>query len=59
MDEESHSELEEKIDSEVVEAYKEAVKFGDLANGPYPQQILSSLKFTKKFHGIYKNNMMR
>ena len=24
------------IDSEVVEAYKEAVKFGDLANGPFP-----------------------
>ncbi len=34
--EERHSELEERIDSEVVEAYKEAVKFGDLANGPYP-----------------------
>ena len=34
--EENHTELEEKIDSEVVEAYKEAVKFGDLANGPYP-----------------------
>ena len=31
-----HTELEEMIDSEVVEAYKEAVKFGDLANGPYP-----------------------
>ena len=34
--EEQHSELEERIDSEVVGAYKEAVKFGDLANGPYP-----------------------
>ena len=34
--EENHTELEEMIDSEVVEAYKEAVKFGDLANGPYP-----------------------
>ena len=34
--EEQHSELESRIDSEVVEAYKEAVKFGDLANGPYP-----------------------
>ena len=34
--EEQHKELEERIDSEVVDAYKEAVKFGDLANGPYP-----------------------
>ena len=31
-----HKELEERIDGEVVDAYKEAVKFGDLANGPYP-----------------------
>ena len=31
-----HSELIEKIDSEVIDAYKEAVKYGDLANGPYP-----------------------
>ncbi len=31
-----HKELEERIDREVVDAYKEAVKFGDLANGPYP-----------------------
>ena len=28
-----HKELEEKLDSEVMD---EAVKFGDLANGPYP-----------------------
>ena len=34
--EEMHKELEEKLDSEVMDAYKEAVKFGDLANGPYP-----------------------
>ena len=34
--EELHKELEERIDSEVIDAYKEAVKFGDLANGPYP-----------------------
>jgi 2-oxoisovalerate dehydrogenase E1 component alpha subunit len=33
---EQHDSLEEKIDSEVMNAYKEAVKFGDLANGPYP-----------------------
>ena len=31
-----HKELSEKIDTEVMSAYKEAVKFGDLANGPYP-----------------------
>jgi len=31
-----HLELIQKIDSEVVDAYKEAVKYGDLANGPYP-----------------------
>lgn len=31
-----HKELEERIDREVINAYKEAVKFGDLANGPYP-----------------------
>jgi 2-oxoisovalerate dehydrogenase E1 component alpha subunit len=29
-------ELEGRIDGEVMGAYKEAVKFGDLANGPYP-----------------------
>ena len=34
--EDQHKELEERIDGEVIEAYKEAVKFGDLANGPYP-----------------------
>ena len=34
--EDRHKELEERIDTEVVDAYKEAVKFGDLANGPYP-----------------------
>ncbi|MDP6328933.1 MAG: thiamine pyrophosphate-dependent dehydrogenase E1 component subunit alpha, partial [Candidatus Thalassarchaeaceae archaeon] len=34
--EKKHQELEERIDAEVMDAYKEAVKFGDLANGPYP-----------------------
>ncbi|MDP7002887.1 MAG: thiamine pyrophosphate-dependent dehydrogenase E1 component subunit alpha [Candidatus Thalassarchaeaceae archaeon] len=34
--EQKHSELEKRLDSEVTDAYKEAVKFGDLANGPYP-----------------------
>ncbi|HIE64163.1 MAG: 3-methyl-2-oxobutanoate dehydrogenase (2-methylpropanoyl-transferring) subunit alpha [Methanobacteriota archaeon] len=33
---EQQNSLEEKIDSEVMSAYKEAIKFGDLANGPYP-----------------------
>ena len=35
-DEKRDTELREKIDSEVMTAYKEAVKFGDLANGPFP-----------------------
>jgi 2-oxoisovalerate dehydrogenase E1 component alpha subunit len=34
--EKKHQELEGRIDAEVMDAYKEAVKFGDLANGPYP-----------------------
>ena len=47
-DEELHSALEERIDSEVIEAYKEAVKYGDLANGPYPD---SDTIFTKIYLG--------
>ena len=35
-DEERHEEMTNKIDQEVVAAYKEAVKYGDLANGPFP-----------------------
>ena len=31
------TELEKRIDAEVMDAYKEAVKFGDLANGPHPE----------------------
>ncbi len=34
--EEKQTELENRIDEEVTFAYKEAIKFGDLANGPYP-----------------------
>ena len=34
--EDEHTELEERVDTEVIDAYREAVKFGDLANGPYP-----------------------
>ena len=34
--EDQHKAMEESIDEEVMKAYKEAVKFGDLAEGPYP-----------------------
>ena len=34
--EEKQEELETRIDSEVMVAYKEAVKYGDLDNGPHP-----------------------
>ena len=34
--EKKQDDLEKRIDEEVTNAYKEAVKFGDLANGPYP-----------------------
>ena len=34
--EEKHTELEKRIDEEVMSAYKEAVSHGDLATGPYP-----------------------
>ena len=33
---EQQDELYERVDGEVMGAYKEAVEFGDLANGPYP-----------------------
>ena len=33
---ERQTEMEERIDGEVMAAYKEAVTHGDLANGPYP-----------------------
>ena len=41
--------LEEKIDQEVVSAYKEAVKYGDLANGPYPS---SDTIFTEVYESV-------
>ena len=47
--EEQQNELEEGIDSEVMAAYKEAVKFGDLANGPYPS---SDSIFTEVYEDI-------
>ena len=34
--EDQHAELEERLDAEVMAAYKEAVTHGDLASGPFP-----------------------
>jgi 2-oxoisovalerate dehydrogenase E1 component alpha subunit len=50
--EEKHLELEKKLDSEVMDAYKEAVKFGDLANGPYPSSdsIFTEVYETPPWH---------
>ena len=50
--EEEHLELEERLDSEVMGAYKEAVKFGDLANGPYPSSdaIFTEVYETPPWH---------
>ena len=50
--EKMHKELEERIDSEVMDAYKEAVKFGDLANGPYPSSdaIFTEVYETPPWH---------
>ena len=47
--EEKHRDLEERIDSEVMAAYKEAVKFGDLAEGPYPS---SDTIFTEVYSDV-------
>ena len=33
---EKQESMEARIDEEVMQAYKEAVKYGDLAEGPYP-----------------------
>ena len=46
---ERQDELESRMDSEVVDAYKEAVKYGDLANGPYPS---SDTIFTEVYEEI-------
>ncbi|MBD26145.1 MAG: 3-methyl-2-oxobutanoate dehydrogenase (2-methylpropanoyl-transferring) subunit alpha [Acidimicrobiaceae bacterium] len=50
--EKDHDELSEKLDSEVMGAYKEAVKFGDLANGPYPSSdaIFTEVYETPPWH---------
>ncbi|MDP6869448.1 MAG: thiamine pyrophosphate-dependent dehydrogenase E1 component subunit alpha [Candidatus Poseidoniaceae archaeon] len=47
--EEKDAELVEKIDSEVMAAYKEACTYGDLASGPYPP---SSTIFTEVYENV-------
>jgi len=47
--EDAHTEMTERIDSEVVSAYKEATSYGDLANGPYPP---SSTIFTEVYETV-------
>jgi 2-oxoisovalerate dehydrogenase E1 component alpha subunit len=46
---EKHLQLENEIDEEVILAYKEAVKHGDLANGPYPS---SDTIFTEVYENV-------
>ena len=48
-DEAKHTELTERIDAEVMAAYKEACTFGDLANGPYPP---ASTIFTEVYEEV-------
>ena len=48
-DEDKHTELTERIDAEVMAAYKEACTFGDLANGPYPP---ASTIFTEVYEEV-------
>ena len=47
--EEKQKDLEARIDAEVMAAYKEAVKFGDLAQGPYPS---SDTIFTEVYSDV-------
>ena len=47
--EEKDTQLKEKIDSEVMAAYKEACTFGDLANGPFPP---ASTIFTEVYEEV-------
>jgi 2-oxoisovalerate dehydrogenase E1 component alpha subunit len=47
--EDQHSEMEERIDSEVMAAYKEAVTHGDLASGPWPP---ASTIFTEVYEEV-------
>ena len=48
-DEEKHEALAQKIDDEVMAAYKEACEFGDLASGPYPP---ASTIFTEVYETV-------
>lgn len=48
-DEDKHAALTERIDAEVMAAYKEACTFGDLANGPYPP---ASTIFTEVYEEV-------
>ncbi len=48
-DEDKHTALTERIDAEVMAAYKEACTFGDLANGPYPP---ASTIFTEVYEEV-------
>ncbi|MGB0617473.1 MAG: thiamine pyrophosphate-dependent dehydrogenase E1 component subunit alpha [Candidatus Poseidoniaceae archaeon] len=48
-DEDKHTKLTERIDAEVMAAYKEACTFGDLANGPYPP---ASTIFTEVYEEV-------
>ena len=56
-DEAKHTELTERIDAEVMAAYKEACTFGDLANGPYLPPRRSSPRSTKRSHGMCKSSV--
>jgi 2-oxoisovalerate dehydrogenase E1 component alpha subunit len=48
-DEDQHSDLIERLDAEVMAAYKEACTHGDLANGPYPP---ASTIFTEVYEKV-------
>ena len=48
-DDKKNEKLAEKIDSEVMAAYKEACEFGDLATGPYPP---ASTIFTEVYETV-------
>ena len=48
-DDEKHEALAQKIDDEVMAAYKEACEFGDLASGPYPP---ASTIFTEVYETV-------
>ena len=47
--EEKDAELAQKIDDEVMAAYKEACTYGDLANGPFPP---ASTIFTEVYESV-------